>query len=53
MGCDFVHELTHFPNATNDDHVDACTQVLVYLLRRLSGIQQYYKEEAEKANNRN
>ena len=46
---DFVHELLHFPNAANDDQVDACTQAIEYLHRRLSGIQQYYKEEAEKA----
>ena len=46
---DFVQELLHFPNAANDDQVDACTQALGYLHRSLSGIQQYYKEEAEKA----
>ncbi len=46
---DFVQELLHFPNAAHDDTVDACTQALAYLHRPLSGIQQYYKEEAEKA----
>jgi len=46
---DFVQELLQFPNAANDDQVDACTQALEYLNRRLSGIQQYYKQEAEKA----
>ncbi len=50
---DFVQELLHFPNAANDDQVDACTQALAYLHRRLSGIQQYYKEEAEKARAKN
>lgn len=49
---DFVQELLQFPNAANDDQVDACTQALEYLERRLSGIQQYYKQEAEKAGQR-
>jgi predicted phage terminase large subunit-like protein len=45
---DFVEELTRFPNATNDDQVDACTQALLYIRRQSSGIQEYYREMAEK-----
>lgn len=46
---DFVEELTRFPSAANDDQVDACTQALLYLRRQSSGIMEYYRELAEKA----
>jgi predicted phage terminase large subunit-like protein len=46
---DFVEELTRFPNAAHDDQVDACTQALQYLTKPRSGIQEYYREQAEKA----
>jgi predicted phage terminase large subunit-like protein len=46
---DFVEELTRFPNAANDDQVDACTQALLYMRRQSSGLQEYYREMAEKA----
>ena len=46
---DFVEELTRFPNAANDDQVDACTQALLYFRRQGGGILDYYREMAEKA----
>jgi predicted phage terminase large subunit-like protein len=46
---DFVEELTRFPKAANDDQVDACTQALLYMQPQYSGIQEYYRELAEKA----
>jgi predicted phage terminase large subunit-like protein len=43
---DLVEELTRFPNAANDDQVDACTQALLYMRQRMGGILGWYRERA-------
>jgi predicted phage terminase large subunit-like protein len=45
----FVEELTRFPNAANDDQVDACTQALLWSRERMRGIMQFYRQQAERA----
>jgi terminase large subunit-like protein len=48
----YVHELVTFPNGKHYDQVDSTSQALRWFKSRafLSGIQQYYKEEATIAN---
>ena len=50
----YVHELVTFPNGKHDDQADSTSQALNWFKSRafLSGIQQYYKEEAMIANYR-
>ena len=45
---DFVEELTRFPGAAHDDQVDACSQALEYLNRKLGAVYEYYRELAQK-----
>ena len=50
----YVHELATFPNGKHYDQADSTSQALNWFKKRacLSGIQQYYKEEATIANYR-
>lgn len=47
----YLSELSNFPNGTNDDEVDATTQVINWIRKRgnSTGLIDYYKEQAETA----
>ncbi len=47
----YIHELVTFPNGKHNDQADSTSQALNWLKTRLweSGIQTYYREEAQKA----